>query len=205
MPETGYPGLLKERSIKMKIAVIFPGIGYHTDKPLLYYSKKAAAVSGYEILNVTYSGLPQVKMNERESMNAAFEKAYAQASEQLGSVDLSAYEEVLFIEKSLGTLVGFRYCKDNGMRNVKHICFTPVPDTFKFIEGGSGVIFHGLNDPWCQSSTVCEEYKKINNDYRLITFENANHSLETGNVVEDIGIVKKVTELLETVSGCARQ
>lgn len=23
-----------------KICVVFPGIGYHTDKPLLYYSKK---------------------------------------------------------------------------------------------------------------------------------------------------------------------
>ena len=25
-----------------KLAVIFPGIGYHSDKPLLYYSKKVA-------------------------------------------------------------------------------------------------------------------------------------------------------------------
>ena len=25
-----------------KLAVIFPGIGYHTDKPLLYYGKKLA-------------------------------------------------------------------------------------------------------------------------------------------------------------------
>lgn len=24
----------------MKLAILFPGIGYHTDKPLLYYSKK---------------------------------------------------------------------------------------------------------------------------------------------------------------------
>lgn len=27
----------------MKLTVLFPGIGYHTDKPLLYYSKKLAA------------------------------------------------------------------------------------------------------------------------------------------------------------------
>ena len=26
-----------------KLAVIFPGVGYHTDKPLLYYSKKIAS------------------------------------------------------------------------------------------------------------------------------------------------------------------
>jgi len=30
----------------MKIAVVFPGIGYHVDKPLLYYSKKIAASAG---------------------------------------------------------------------------------------------------------------------------------------------------------------
>lgn len=24
----------------MKLAIFFPGIGYHTDKPLLYYSRK---------------------------------------------------------------------------------------------------------------------------------------------------------------------
>lgn len=37
-----------------KAAVLFPGIGYHTDKPLLYYSKKIAAELGYEIIEVPY-------------------------------------------------------------------------------------------------------------------------------------------------------
>ena len=29
-----------------KIAVVFPGVGYHADKPLLYYSRKLAAQYG---------------------------------------------------------------------------------------------------------------------------------------------------------------
>ena len=37
-----------------KAAVVFPGIGYHTDKPLLYYGKKLAAARGYEIVDVPY-------------------------------------------------------------------------------------------------------------------------------------------------------
>ena len=37
-----------------KIAVIFPGVGYHADKPLLYYSKKIASQNGYEIVEVPY-------------------------------------------------------------------------------------------------------------------------------------------------------
>lgn len=31
-----------------KMAVFFPGIGYHCDKPLLYYAQKLAAEKGYE-------------------------------------------------------------------------------------------------------------------------------------------------------------
>ena len=33
----------------MKLAILFPGIGYHTDKPLLYYSKKILKNMDYEI------------------------------------------------------------------------------------------------------------------------------------------------------------
>ena len=32
----------------MKLVVCFPGIGYHCDKPLLYYSRKLAATAGYD-------------------------------------------------------------------------------------------------------------------------------------------------------------
>ena len=42
-----------------KLAVIFPGVGYHTDKPLLYYSKKLAAESGYMIKEVSYGNFPK--------------------------------------------------------------------------------------------------------------------------------------------------
>ena len=43
----------------MKVAVFFPGIGYHCDKPLLYYSRKLAQECGYEetiALSYTYDG-----------------------------------------------------------------------------------------------------------------------------------------------------
>lgn len=39
-----------------KIAVLFPGIGYTCDKPLLYYAAQIAAEQGYEIVKVNYSG-----------------------------------------------------------------------------------------------------------------------------------------------------
>ena len=37
-----------------KIAVIFPGMGYHSDKPLLYFSKRLAREKGYEVVEAHY-------------------------------------------------------------------------------------------------------------------------------------------------------
>ena len=50
---------LKDKNIKNgKLAVVFPGVGYHADKPLLYYSRKLAAQYGYEIICADYGILP---------------------------------------------------------------------------------------------------------------------------------------------------
>ena len=37
-----------------KLVVIFPGMGYNGDKPLLYYTKKLAKAAGYDVIDVTY-------------------------------------------------------------------------------------------------------------------------------------------------------
>ena len=41
----------------MKLAILFPGIGYHTDKPLLYYSKKILKNMDYEIKEIHFVGV----------------------------------------------------------------------------------------------------------------------------------------------------
>lgn len=55
-----------------KIAVLFPGVGYHTDKPLLYYSKKLAKYLGFEILEVAYPPLPSGIKGSPDKMEEAF-------------------------------------------------------------------------------------------------------------------------------------
>ena len=61
--------------MKKKIAVLFPGIGYHTDKPLLYYSRKLAMERGYEIAEVKYGELPVNVKGNAKKMLEAFNKA----------------------------------------------------------------------------------------------------------------------------------
>ena len=55
-----------------KLAVIFPGIGYTADKPLLYYASRLARHYGYQILAVSYGTLPENVKGDHAKMKQAF-------------------------------------------------------------------------------------------------------------------------------------
>ena len=62
-----------------RLAVIFPGIGYHCDKPLLYYSRKLAKEQGYkEIIPLEYSYTGKNIRGNEKKMQEVFEILYQQ-------------------------------------------------------------------------------------------------------------------------------
>ena len=70
---------------EMKLAVLFPGIGYHCDKPLLYYAAKLAKTEKYEVLPVPYTGFPEKVRGNMDKMRVCLEIAWSQANELLMS------------------------------------------------------------------------------------------------------------------------
>lgn len=140
----------------MKLVVCFPGIGYHCDKPLLYYSRKLAACAGYDhtlLLQYTYhkDGL----RGNPAALREAFDTLYAQAEAQLSAVDWPQYDDVLFLSKSIGTA-----------------------------------------DPWSDASSVAAAARA--NGTPLCLYENANHSLETGDVLHDLATLQDVMQKTQT-------
>ncbi len=178
----------------MKIAVFFPGIGYHCDKPLLYYSGKLAGQYQYEVRRLSYTGLQKSRKDLNQLAPEAFEEAYAQTDAALAEVDWSQYEEILFVSKSIGTVVAAAYAKRHGIR-CRNIYYTPLAQTFSFAVQ-DGIVFHGTNDPWVQTSVIesnCQAYR-----LPLYVIEDANHSLETaGDVKRNLHILTNVMELTE--------
>ncbi len=136
----------------MKLAVIFPGIGYHKDKPLLYYSSKIAQNAGFETRYIEYHDMPQKIRGNIEMMKKAAELAYTQAKEQLSDIVFSDYDDVLFIGKSIGTVVLARYVTSNGI-NARQIWYTPVEATFSF-GIHDAIAFRGDDDPWSNVDNV---------------------------------------------------
>ncbi len=172
-----------------KIAVLFPGIGYTCDRPLLYYTGKLALSCGYEIKKVEYGGFESGIKGNREKMEKAFYSALSQAEKILADVSWNEYDEILFVGKSVGTIVSAAYMKKYNIIG-RNIVYTPLEDTFLF-SSGKGIVFHGTKDPWAENTdTIKKCCEKIG--MNLYTIEDANHSLETGDVLKDIDIIKDV-------------
>ena len=169
----------------MNLAVVFPGIGYHTDKPLLYYSKKPAASLGFEIKEVSYGDIPADVKGSSEKMNAAFSSALARSEAILKDTDFSACGRLLFISKSLGTVVSTAFAGQHDLKT-ENIFFTPVDATFSLLtqHRQDGIVFHGTKDPWIKTSVVSDACERL--ALPLFLTKNGNHSLETGDVVTDL-------------------
>jgi len=177
----------------MKLAVIFPGIGYHTDKPLLYFSKKIAKENGFEIVEVNYGGFEPGIKGKADKMRQAFLSALSQTEEILKSVDFSQYEKILFISKSVGTVVAGAYANKKDIHPY-NIFYTPVEKSFD-VMNNKGIVFHGNDDPWIDHSIFMEKISKTDCPY--YTFDGANHSLETGSVIADLKNLNYIMEVTE--------
>lgn len=191
----------------VRIAVFFPGIGYTCDKPLLYFSEKLARKHSYETFPVRYGHLSKnCRENQKchagsiidmrgntEAMTQAFDSAMAQAEEILHEIDWSHYSEILFISKSIGTLVASSYAQKHGL-SVRHIFYTPLIETFSHIIPGQ-IAFHGTCDPWADTEKVQALSRET--DTLLFVTPEANHSLETGDIQADLQTLQTVMKQTE--------
>ena len=165
-----------------KIAVILPGIGYTCDRPLLYYSGKMAQALGWEVLRVPYGGFPEKVRGDARKMKQSADLAFQQTADALKNVQWEQYARILFIGKSVGTVVATAYAYAKGL-SCRHILFTPVEATFSY-PMGDAVAFHGTADPWAETPVIKRLCQQANIPLHLT--ENANHSLETGDVARDV-------------------
>ncbi len=176
-----------------KTAVIFPGIGYHVDKPLLYYSRKIAAAQGYDVIAVPYGKFPKGVKGSKEKMEKSFFSALEQAEQILKDVDFSENDDILFISKSVGTAVASAYAEKHGL-HTKNVYYTPVESSFQFMKQ-PGIVFTGTADPWVAFEAV--EQGCRDGGLPLYVTEDGNHSLETGDVRRDLENLQKIMGLTE--------
>jgi hypothetical protein len=172
-----------------KLAVILPGQRYTGKAPLLYYPLSIALESGYDALAVEYGfqrgaaefvtdkdSLIHIVNETKEAINICLEE--------------KRYSEILFIGKSLGTLVQ-AYLKNEFKDYLqRHVFLTPLPECISVIKQTDCMVAAGTNDRAFKSEHLAEISGLKN--VTLITIEGADHSMEKGNFEEDLRILTEV-------------
>lgn len=178
-----------------KLAIFFPGIGYHCDKPLLYYSRKLADEAGYKsILTLEYSlsgsNITGNIRGDKEKMQQAFSYLYEQTAKQLSSINWQDYDEIVFISKSIGTVIASAFAQHEKIF-CRQILYTPLCETYDF-HPQNAIAFLGTSDPWSDIEKVTDisRTQKI----PLFLYPDANHSLETKDTLRNIKTLQDVME-----------
>lgn len=69
------------------------------------------------------------------------------------------------------------------------------PQTFEYLPNVEGFVFHGDADPLCDTEFLVDICEALSLTYVVVP--NANHSLETGNVMTDLKTMEKVMSIVE--------
>ena len=182
-----------------KLAVFFPGVGYTVDKPLLHYSRRIAADQGYKIRLLPYAGFPEKIKGDRAKMVESFKLALQQAEDMLSDEDLAVYEDVLFVGKSVGTIVASKIAAESPEADkIRMILYTPLEDTFTFLKDTAEcIMFTGAADPWVggENSRIPELCSKRGIPCHIIP--EADHSLESGDLYKDLQNLQQIMRATE--------
>ncbi len=187
--------IMEKETENNKIAVFFPGIGYNPSMPLLYYGRDIALEAGYkECRQVLYTapGEPSLRGKFKpDQMEEAFHTLYGRAKENLSDIDWSAYDDILFISKSIGTVIAVAYAAEMGLngKKIRHVLYTPIEQTFGF-EIKDAIAFIGTNDKYSDTPVIIKLADRFK--IPLYVYEGTNHSLEIGEISHDLKTLSDV-------------
>lgn len=182
------------------LGVLFPGLHYSNQMPLLYYTAAALLQLGADVLEIDtdYSG-PEFQ-NAPQEQQAAWLAADARAAVETARRH-GQYRRLVLAGKSLGTLSIAHLISDELPQNTVVLWLTPLlhlPPLVETIKGypGPSLFIAGTADPACNLAALAEIQEA--NGAEAFLAPNANHSLEIpGDIVASIQQMKTAIEAMQ--------
>lgn len=197
------PNIFIKQDTSEHLAIIFPGLGYNADMPLLYYTTQLLIDKGADLLQLRYNyqtdetqSLSQEEQYQRLITDCT--AAYDVATQQRN------YSGLTLVGKSLGTLaLGHLLTTRFNPANTTFVWLTPLlrnEHLYKQINSRKhrSLFVIGTKDSHYDPSLLAETEQATGGETLVI--EGANHSLErAGKPLESPGIVQSYLERLATV------
>lgn len=205
--------------MKRKLAVFFPGRRYGVDCPLLYYAESVCRGKGYDTLLMHYSEHRDVK--DMISVEENIKETLPYVKERIKEKDLGQYDEILFVSKSIGTVIAgwleqeleqekYRISADGkseaewesttslDMPLIRHIFMTPLEQTFPYMESVKNIVICGDKDKYLDSRKL-KEFCRLHGVQRYC-FSGAGHSMEHKKMKDTLNTMREIMKIVKKFS-----
>ena len=154
------------------LKVFFPGRRYSIDRSFLYFLDKY--IDGDSIyLDYDHKRYEKDELTIEEDVA----RAYKIAKEKLTNIDYTKYSEIIFIAKSLGTVVAGKIREELKMDRIRFICLTPLNETLSFLKQTDFILTSHADKHIDVSSLEEKSFM-----YPFLTiYDDVSHSLEYPN------------------------
>ncbi|AHF06000.1 alpha/beta hydrolase [Desulfitobacterium metallireducens] len=175
------------------LSVILPGENYTNEKPLMYYSRKIALELGLDVLSVDYGF--QISHEDFEA-NTGIDIIVKESEQILKECLNKNYKKIIFIGKSLGTIIQSKLSKEFVDYKQVHAYLTPVDETFRTMMNYPCLIITGTEDSKMNNLTMSA--LKNSKNIELVKVDGGNHRLECSDSLKSI-------EMLSTAMGILKK
>lgn len=175
---------------KTGLVILFPGVRYSVDCPLLYFAGLKYVQKGYEKIGITGYGVRHPDAPQQYA-----EQAKERVEQELRDIRFSDYEEVVLVSKSMGTVMAL-WAEDHfRIKHAVHVLLTPINRTVPMLTKKRNVRFivSGTKDKQIDLERLDQACR--DNRLPLHIVEGVGHQLERpGDVSGSIEILKGLVE-----------
>ena len=171
--------------MRKRIVFSFPG-KRGEEIPLLYFGAKHYVDGDYEKVYI-----------QHPTSGNGLEEVYENAKAILSSYDFREYEDIVFVGKSMGTVVACKL-KEALQIDARLVLFTPLKDTLSYIKEDNQVVLvaMGDNDRFLEWEVLRDHCEKENVPYYIEP--GVGHAMEMKNdLARNLQIISNVIGQLE--------
>jgi len=172
------------------LIVLFPGIRYSAECPLLYYAALEYKRRGYKVISVDYGVSSSAELEEY------FSKAAAGVKKFFSDFNFSEYGDIVFASKSVGTALALKAQDDFNLKRARHILLTPINLTLPLMQTERiyKCIVSSRADSYIDIAKLEELAKE--KDLPLTVFDCLGHRLESdGDALENVKLLEGIVKL----------
>ncbi|MDG0875482.1 hypothetical protein L5D93_24880 [Paenibacillus thiaminolyticus] len=178
------------------LVVGFPGMQYSCELPLLHYACSSALEHKLDVLLLEYGYQSARADLSLEQLPIIVAEAQAAIDHIRGN-----YERLIFVSKSLGTIIAGQVADRISSDAIRHIYLTPLDDTVPYIQRSSGVVIYGTQDSLFSSESA--QAVAGLEQMRIVPVPNGNHVLEVSSTLDSLDVLKEIASIYNSFFGTA--